>query len=127
MFIILGLLAAVVIIAYKRATEIVTVNPMAALRKSSSLNLPEGFGQVLGAIKEAAEEANRQANQQQTQHRRTEQHGQIPKGRSEQGRAAIRQLVSNNRFHEAIALYRRVYGVDAEAAKKAVDEMMLGH
>jgi hypothetical protein len=127
MLIFLGLIAAAVVVAYKRATEIVTINPLAALRKSSSLNVPEGFGQVLGALKEAAEEAERQANRQQTQRERTEQHGQIPKGRSEQGRAAIRQLVSNNRFHEAIALYKRVYGVDAETAKKAVDEMMLGH
>ena len=50
---------------------------------------------------------------------------QAPLPGSPQGRAAIIKLVENNRFIEAMQLYRRLYGVDLQTAKKAVDKMML--
>lgn len=114
---VLGLIAAAVVIIYKRATEIVVVRPLDGLKTSSS-DAPD-FSAVVNAIAAAAQEANRQ-----NQRRERPSGGQF-QAKSERGRAAIRALVSNNQFYEAIELYKRVYGVDGEAAKKAVDEMML--
>ncbi|PIR15691.1 MAG: hypothetical protein COV48_12965 [Elusimicrobia bacterium CG11_big_fil_rev_8_21_14_0_20_64_6] len=47
------------------------------------------------------------------------------KSATNQGRAVIIQMVKNDKFLEAIQLYRRFYGVDLETAKKAVNQIML--
>lgn len=117
----LGLIIAVGTILYKRATEIVVVRPLDGLKRDAGT--PD-FASILTTIQQAAEQAAQEANRQ-NQPRRERQIAAQVKGKSEQGRAAIRALVANNRFYEAIDLYRRIYGVDQEAAKKAVDEMML--
>ncbi len=117
----LGLIAAVGVILYKRATEIVVIRPLDGLKRDAGT--PD-FASILTTIQQAAEQAAAEANRQ-NQPRREPQAGAQVRGKSEQGRAAIRALVANNRFYEAIELYKRVYGVDGEAAKKAVDEMML--
>lgn len=116
---VLGLIAAAVVIIYKRATEIVVVRPLDGLKSSSSA-APD-FSLVVNAIAAAAQEAQKQ---NQPRRERLSSAGGI-QAKSERGRAAIRALVANNQFYEAIELYKRVYGVDGEAAKKAVDEMML--
>lgn len=119
---ILGLIAAAVVIIYKRATEIVTIRPLDGLKTAS--DTPD-FASVIGAISQAAQQAAAEANKQQNRGRRERQGAPQVQAKSERGRAAIRAMVANDQFHEAIELYKRVYGVDSEAAKKAVDEMML--
>lgn len=42
-----------------------------------------------------------------------------------QGREEVKRLVKENRFLEAMELYRRMYGVDLKAAKAAVDKLAL--
>ncbi len=121
MWILIGLVAVAFIILYKRSTEIITVNPLQGRRQAPMPGGPErnedeeqdeqpSFSGFLGALKQAAEQAAQQANQGQA---------------SAQGRAAIIQMVRNNQFIEAIQLYRRLYGVDLQTAKRAVDKMML--
>lgn len=115
---VLGLIAAAVVIIYKRATEIVVIRPLDGLKSSSSSDAPD-FSAIVNAIAAAAQEANKQSP------RRERPSGGQYQARSERGRAAIRAMVANNQFYEAIELYKKVYGVDGETAKKAVDEMML--
>jgi len=121
MWILIGFVAVAFIILYKRSTEIITVNPLQGRRQAPMPGAPEpdeeseqdeqpSFSGFLGALKQAAEQAAQQANQGQA---------------SAQGRAAIIQMVRNNQFIEAIQLYRRLYGVDLQTAKRAVDKMML--
>lgn len=118
MWIFLGFVAVAFIILYKRSTEIITVNPLRA-RPPSPLPGEEPreehdeaptFASVLGAIKEAAQEANREANKVQA---------------SVQGRAAIIQMARQGQMIEAMQLYRRLYGVDLQTAKKAIDKILL--
>jgi len=120
MWIFIGLIVVAFIILYKRSTEIITVNPLHGRRQGplpgdeSPSDDDEGqspsFAGVLGAIKQAAEEAARQAQQTQG---------------SAQGRAAIIQMIRSNQLIEAVQLYRRLYGVDLQTAKRAVDKMRL--
>lgn len=121
MWILIGFVAVAFIILYKRSTEIITVNPLSGRPRGPLPGAPEteaepeedeqpSFSGFLGALKQAAEQAAQQANQGQA---------------SAQGRAAIIRLVRNNQFIEAIQLYRRLYGVDLQTAKRAVDKMML--
>jgi hypothetical protein len=121
MWILLGLVAVAFIILYKRSTGIITVNPLQGRRQApmpgdeardddrEDAPAPNLSG-FLGALKQAAEQAAAQANQTQA---------------SAQGRSAIIQMVRNNQFVEAIQLYRRLYGVDLQTAKRAIDKMML--
>lgn len=113
MWIFLGLVAVVFIILYKRSTEIITVNP---LRPPAPGDLPRGdqqeaptFAGILGAIKDAAEHAANEASKTQS---------------SVQGRAAIIQMARNGQMIEAMQLYRRLYGVDLQTAKKAIDKIL---
>jgi len=102
------------IILYKRSTEIITVNPLRGqfqaplpgveAEEEEDADVPD-FARLVNTISQAARN---------------------PKGFAEgQGRAAVLKLVENNKFIEAMQLYRRLYGVDLAAAKKAVDKMML--
>jgi hypothetical protein len=123
MWIFIGLVAVAFIILYKRSTEIITVNPLQGRRQApmpgdeardddgedEDAPAPNLSG-FLGALKQAAEQAAAQANQTQA---------------SAQGRAAIIQMVRSNQLIEAIQLYRRLYGVDLQTAKRAIDKMML--
>ena len=114
MFTFIGLVVVAFIILYKRSTEIIVVNPLQGRRQApmpgdASENDDEedsepapSFAGLLDAIQQASQNPG-----------------------APQGRAAIIKLVENNRFIEAIQLYRRLYGVDLQAAKKAVDKMML--
>jgi hypothetical protein len=120
MWILIGLVAVAFIILYKRSTEIISVNPLQGRPQAplpgadaeQEADAPEqpSFSGFLGALKQAAEQAAQQASQGQA---------------SAQGRAAIIQMVRNNQFIEAIQLYRRLYGVDLQTAKRAIDKMML--
>jgi ribosomal protein L7/L12 len=111
MWIFLGLVAVAFIILHKRSTEIITVNPLRPPTPASAAK-EEGptFAGVLGAIKEAAQEANREANKVQA---------------AVQGRAAIIQMARDGQMIEAMQLYRRLYGVDLQTAKKAIDKILL--
>jgi hypothetical protein len=106
------------IILYKRSTEIITVNP---LRGQFQAPLPGD---------EAEEEEDDEDASDVPDFARLvntiSQAARNPKGFAEgQGRAAVLKLVENNKFIEAMQLYRRLYGVDLQTAKKAVDKMML--
>lgn len=121
MLLIIGFVLVAVFLVYKRSQEIITVNPMRFTppslpgqdqKNSQTLD----FSRLLNTIQEAAAEAAKEANQQSR-----------PSGAKlpDKGRAAIRAMVKNQQFIEAIKRYREVYGVDLRTAKKAVDEMML--
>lgn len=117
MWIFLGLIAVVFIILYKRSTEIITVNPLHGrprppLPGDEPDSRPEAptFAGVLGAIKDAAEHASQEISKAQT---------------AVQGRAAIIQMARNGQMIEAMQLYRRLYGVDLQTAKKAIDKILL--
>ncbi|MDP3543716.1 MAG: hypothetical protein Q8T11_14705 [Elusimicrobiota bacterium] len=125
MWIFLGLVAVVFIILYKRSTEIITVNP---LRGRPRPPLPGDdspkdereaptFAGVLGAIKHAVEEAAEEAARQ----------GQSSGAKLpvNMGRAEIIQMARNGQMIEAMQLYRRLYGVDLQTAKKAIDKILL--
>ena len=107
MLIALGFGVVACIILYKRSTEIITVNPLKGrtfspeAREEEPQSVPD-FARLVNTIQAASQKT-------------------VAAG----GRAAIRRLVENDQFIEAMQLYRRVYGVDLEAAKKAIDEMML--
>ncbi len=109
----LGFVAVAFYLLYKRSTEIVVVNPLRGVRPSRPDSAPleqVDFARLLNTIQQAS----------------THQAGggaHLPD--SNKGRAAIRQMVKNNQFIEAIQLYRRLYGVDLHTAKKAVDALML--
>lgn len=120
----IGFVAVAFIILYKRSTEIITVNPLSGRPQGPLPGAPEpadqpsqdeqpSFSGFLGALKEAAEEAARQNA------------GRPAKLPVNKGRAEIIKMVQNNQFIEAIQLYRRLYGVDLQTAKRAVDKMML--
>jgi hypothetical protein len=120
MWVLLGFVAVAFVILYKRSTEIITVNPLRGLRPGDARPEDEAspsdgadsfdYARLLSTVQQAAEQAvARQA-------------GGPAAG---QGRAAIIKLVRNNQFIEAIQLYRRVYGVDLQTAKRAVDQLML--
>lgn len=110
----IGLVVVAFIILYKRSTEIIVVNPLRGPRQAALPGdeaedeeeaAPESvpdFARLLNTIQQAAQNPA-----------------------SAQGRAAIIQMVQNNQFIEAMQLYRRLYGVDLQTAKKAVDKMML--
>ncbi len=113
MWIFLGLVAVVFIILHKRSTEIITVNPLrpppAGAPREDREDAPT-FAGVLGAIKDAAEHASQEASKART---------------AVQGRAAIIQMARNGQMIEAMQLYRRLYGVDLQTAKKAIDKILL--
>lgn len=118
MWIFLGFVAVAFIILYKRSTEIITVNPLRG-RPPSPLPGDEPqeddreaptFAGVLGAIKDAAEHASQEASKART---------------AVQGRAAIIQMARSGQMIEAMQLYRRLYGVDLQTAKKAIDKILL--
>jgi endonuclease V-like protein UPF0215 family len=108
-----GLIVVFFIILYKRSTEIIVVNPLQGRRPeppagedaeneaADPRSVPD-FARLLNTIQQAS---------------------QIPA--SAKGRVEIVQLVQNNQFIEAMQLYRRLYGVDLQTAKKAVDKIML--
>ncbi len=73
---------------------------------------------IVNTIQEVAKQAADQAAQGSGGARLSSSQGAT-------GRAAIRAMVKNNQFIEAIQLYKRMYGVDLATAKKAVDEIML--
>lgn len=118
MWIFLGLIAVVFIILYKRSTEIITVNPLHGRPRpplpgdepDDARSEAPTFAGVLGAIKDAAEHAAKEASKTQA---------------SAQGRAAIIQMARNGQMIEAMQLYRRLYGVDLQTAKKAIDKILL--
>lgn len=123
MWILIGFVAVAFIILYKRSTEIITVNPLSGRPQGPLPGAPEteaepeedeqpSFSGFLGALKDAAEEAARQNA------------GRPAKLPVNKGRAEIIRMVQNNQFIEAIQLYRRLYGVDLQTAKRAVDKMM---
>ncbi|MCR4294455.1 MAG: hypothetical protein NUW21_02900 [Elusimicrobia bacterium] len=124
MWIFLGLVAVVFIILYKRSTEIITVNP---LRPPSAGPSSEGraetptFAGVLGALKQAVEDAAEQAAEEAAK-----QGGsggaKLPVNK---GRAEIIRMARNGQMIEAMQLYRRLYGVDLQTAKKAIDRILL--
>ncbi|MCM2303214.1 MAG: hypothetical protein NDJ72_00810 [Elusimicrobia bacterium] len=117
MWIFLGLVAVVFIILYKRSTEIITVNPLRGRPQPplpgdeprEALSESPTFSGVLGAIKDMAEQAAKEANKVQA---------------SAQGRAAIIQMARQGQMIEAMQLYRRLYGVDLQTAKKAIDKIL---
>lgn len=109
MLIIIGFVIVACIVVYKRSTEIIVVNPMRYHQPSAQACESIDFGRILNTIQEAAAEAAREGARPQT----------------DKGRAAIRNMVKNHQFVQAIARYSQVYGVDLRTAKKAVDEMML--
>lgn len=111
MFTFIGFVVVFLIIFYKRSTEIITINPLQGQRQAPRTGAgdeevaPESvpdFARLLNTIQQATQNPG-----------------------SPQGRAAIIKLVENNQFIEAMQLYRRLYGVDLQTAKKAVDKMML--
>lgn len=114
MWIFLGLVAVVFIILYKRSTEIITVNPLRPPVPGDAPreDRPEAptFAGILGAIKDAAEHAAKEASKAQ---------------QGVQGRAAIIQMARGGQMIEAMQLYRRLYGVDLQTAKKAIDKILL--
>ncbi len=116
----LGFVAVAFYLLYKRSTEIVVVNPLRDARlyppPSPRSENPAGgpidqmdFSRLLNTIQQASAQPG----------------GLKRPNAVNNGRAAIRLMVKNNQFIEAIQLYRRLYGVDLAAAKKAVDAMML--
>ena len=120
MLTLIGFIIVSFIILYKRSTEIIVVNPMQGTRPAAPvLRGPEGdepdapgvpdFARLLNTIQQAA----------------TQQSGGGAKLHVNQGRAAILKMVQNNQFIEAMQLYRRLYGVDLQTAKKAIDKIML--
>lgn len=124
MWILIGFVAVAFIILYKRSTEIITVNPLQgrpqaplpgveAAEDEPAEDEQPSFSGFLGALKDAAEEAARQNA------------GRPAKLPVNKGRAEIIKMVRNDQFIEAIQLYRRLYGVDLQTAKRAVDKMML--
>ena len=108
----LGLVAVIAYLIYKRSTDIITVNPLSSQNK---FGLPD-FTSIVNTIQDIAKQAAEEAAQ-----------GSAQRPQGAQGRAAIRAMVQNDQFIEAIQLYRRTYGVDLATAKKAVDEIMLNH
>lgn len=129
MWIFLGLVAVVFIILYKRSTEIITVNPLHG-RPQPPLPGDEPvearrdaptFAGVLGAIKQAVEEAAEKAAEEAA--RQSGSGGaKLPVNK---GRAEIIQMARNGQMIEAMQLYRRLYGVDLQTAKKAIDKILL--
>ncbi len=117
MLIIIGFVVVACLIAYKRSTEIIVVNPMRYHQPSGKASESIDFGRILNTIQDAAAEAAKES--QKARH----QGARLPS--SDKGRAAIRNMVRNHQFIEAIKRYSEVYGVDLRTAKKAVDEMML--
>lgn len=105
-----GLIAVILYLLYKRSTEIVVV------RSSRTSSKPD-FAKIVNAVQEAARQA---AEQPADESRR---HGARLLGDARQ--AAVRALVKNDQFLEAIKLYGKLYNVDPYAAKKAVDKIML--
>lgn len=118
MLIIIGFVIVACIVVYKRSTEIIVVNPMRYHQPSGQASESIDFGRILNTIQEAAAEAVEEANQ-----RSTSSGAKLPS--SDKGRAAIRNMVKNHQFIQAIQRYSEVYGVDLRTAKKAVDQMML--
>lgn len=116
MLIIIGFIIVACIVVYKRSTEIIVVNPMRYHQPSGQASESIDFGRILNTIQDAAAEAVKEANAQGS--------GRI-RHQGDKGRAAIRNMVKNQQFIEAIKRYSEVYGVDLRTAKKAVDEMML--
>lgn len=113
MLIIIGFVVVACIVVYKRSTEIIVVNPMRFTPPNSAESSQSiDFGRILNTIQDAAAEALEES-----------QHARLPS--SDKGRAAIRNMVKNHQFVQAIQRYSQVYGVDLRTAKKAVDEMML--
>lgn len=123
MWILIGFVAVAFIILYKRSTEIITVNPLQGRPQAPLPGAQEAeeepedgeqpsFSGFLGALKDAAEEAARQNAGRQAK---------LP---GNKGRAEIIRMVRNDQFIEAIQLYRRLYGVDLQTAKRAVDKLM---
>jgi len=104
MFLLLGLVGAVFFVLYKRSTQIITVETRFTAPASRGVD----FSSLLGSIQQAAEKAA------QAEGARLETSG-LP---------AIRAMVRNQQFVAAIQRYQQVYGVDARAAKKAIDGMM---
>ncbi|MBI5245742.1 MAG: hypothetical protein HY923_01065 [Elusimicrobia bacterium] len=110
----LGLICVAAYLVYKRSTDIITVNPLSSQSKTGA---PD-FSAIVNTISQVAQQAASEAAQGSGGAR-------IRQSSGGQGRAAIRSMVQNNQFIEAIQLYRRMYGVDLATAKKAVDEIML--
>lgn len=108
----LGLLIVAAVVVYKRSTEIITINPMTRVppetRVRRSENAPEAadFRSIIGAVQQIAQQ-------------------QSAGNQNQRGRAVIRAMVQQGKLLEAIELYRRVYGVDGLAAKRAIDQMVL--
>lgn len=110
----IGFVVVFFILLHKRSTGIITVNPLKTRRQEPLPGLETAeedepaprpapnFAGLLGTIQQAAQ-----------------------KSATNQGRAMIIQMVKNDKFLEAIQLYRRFYGVDLETAKKAVNKIML--
>ncbi len=104
MLIIIGFVIVACIVVYKRSTEIIVVNPMRYHQPSAQASESIDFGRILNTIQEANASGS---------------------SAGDKGRAAIRNMVKNQQFLQAIQRYKEVYGVDLRTAKKAVDEMML--
>lgn len=114
----IGFVAVAFFLLYKRSTEIITVNPL------------RGQGQTFLPAEKAPDEENEQevpdfARLLNTITRTAAQASGANLPAAGAGRDEILALVRRNRFIEAIQLYRRIYGTDLAAAKKAVDKMML--
>lgn len=120
MLIIIGFVIVACIVVYKRSTEIIVVNPMRYHQPSARASESIDFGRILNTIQEAAAEAAKEANAPGSSGG-----AKLPRSSGDKGRAAIRAMVKNQQFIQAIQKYKEVYGVDLRTAKKAVDEMML--
>jgi hypothetical protein len=108
----------------QRSEGVVTVNP---LRRSRQESVPGddaappqlsetklAWAQISEAMQIAVDAAQSQAGK--------------PGGdkvRGWQGRDEIKRLVRQNKFLEAIEVYKMMYGVDLKTAKRAVDKMAL--
>lgn len=125
MWIFLGLVAVAFIILYKRSTEIITVNPLRPPVPGDSPS--EGraetptFAGVLGAIKQAVEDAAEKAAEEAARQGGTGG-ATLPVNK---GRAEIIRMARQGQMIEAMQLYRRLYGVDLQTAKKAIDKILL--
>ena len=115
MLIIIGFVIVACLVVYKRSTEIIVVNPMRYHQPSAKASESIDFGRILNTIQDAAAEAAKEANAQGS--------AQI-RHQGDKGRDAIRNMVRNHQFIEAIKRYSEVYGVDLRTAKRAVDVMM---
>ena len=124
----LGVIAAVILVIVTRKSEIITHDPAEGLPRSGGSSPFQG---VLDVVKDVAKQMEEQAREQQRrQQGRAEPHVPGPLGKLNRVLSAdledIRGLIRTGQTVDAIKLYRMKYRVGMKEAREAVEKLADG-